>query len=144
MKDFKDSVMIALLPISSDWTNVDLPHMTLVYAGEKDDLSFSDFNEMTKEASDLALLSRPLTLRVSGVEIFGDDDSVDVFRVRPSQELMAMRRRVEKWNKSEYPFRPHVTIGPVGSFSGDRPMYIAFDRILVSWGDEHITFKLGH
>lgn len=143
-EDDADGVMIALLPIVSDWCKLDLPHLTLVYAGKMSDLKPTDFNEMAKDASMLACLSKPITLMVAGREAFGDpgDDPVDVFRLRPSQQVLAMRRFVDDWNASEYDFSPHVTIGPVGTLVDMVPRYIAFDRIAVVWGPDSITFNL--
>lgn len=147
MEDVTESVMIALLPITTDWCHIELPHLTLVYAGEKSKLKPGDFNELAKDAASIAMLSRPLTLEVIKKEQFGNwsedpGDMVDVFRLRASQELMAMRRVVERWNASEHPFNPHVTIGPVGTSVEIPPRYLAFDRILVGWGKETLTFWL--
>jgi 2'-5' RNA ligase len=118
--EFKQSAMIALLPITTDWCQIKLPHMTLVYAGETDKLKPTDFNELAKDACSIAMLSRSITLEVIGKEVFGNwtdnpADQVDVFRLRPTSELMAMRRMVDQWNASEHPFNPHVTIGPTGT-----------------------------
>lgn len=145
MEDSSGSAMIALLPIMTDWCRIELPHLTLVYAGETKDLSATDLNELAKDASMLAMLSSPITLRVMGVEVFGDwgDGKVNVLRLQPSPELWSMRRAVEKWNASEFPFRPHATIGPAGMGSiMDYPRYLAFNRVLVGWGNENITFDL--
>ena len=144
MDDFKDSVMIALLPITTDWCRIELPHLTLVYAGETKDLKPTDFNELAKDASMIAMMAKPLTLKVMGTEVFGDwgTERVDVLRLQPSPELWSMRRAVEKWNASEYPFRPHCTIGPTGSPLQEMPRYLAFNRIMVGWGKENITFEL--
>ncbi len=141
------SAMIALLPITSDWCHIDLPHMTLVYAGEIKDLQSTDFNQMAKDAAALAMLSRPLTLQVLNREQFGNwsensSDACDVYRLRPSSELMAMRHTVEGWNASEWPFNPHVTIGPPGTVVEMQPNYLAFDRVMVAWGQESLTFRL--
>ena len=144
MDGHDDGVMIALLPVISDWCQLELPHMTLVYVGHKDDLKPSTFNDLAKDASSLASLSGPLTLRVLDKKVFGGDDElkVDVFRLRPTPELLAMRRTLEVWNASEFPFSPHVTIGPVGTFVENPPSHIAFNRIMVGWGDEQLTFWL--
>lgn len=146
MDGFDGSAMIALLPTTSDWCKLECPHLTLVYAGETKDLQVTDFNELGKDASMLAMLSSPITLKVMGMEVFGDsvDGKVDVLRLQPSPELWSMRRAVEKWNVSEHPFRPHVTIGPTGttSWSMDYPRYIGFNRIMVGWGDEQMTFSM--
>lgn len=138
-----DGVMVAFLPTYSDWCKQELPHMTLVYAGVKDDLQPSDFNTLAKDAASLAMLTRSFGLRVTGVEVFGDEEKVDVLRFQPTSELLAMRRFVDHWNRSEHPFNPHATIGPQGSSYGiDVPGVVGFDRILVGWGDESLTFLL--
>lgn len=143
MDDFSDSVMIALLPTSSDWCKIDLPHLTLVYAGEKDDHPETAFNELAKDACTIAMLSNRLHTRVLGTEVFGEEDKVDVLRLELSPELLAMRKIVEHWNASQFPFRPHVTVGPAGE--GDQlicPQTISFDRVMVGWGEERLTFNL--
>lgn len=142
--DFPESVMIALLPITTDWCKIELPHMTLVYAGEIKNLKPTDFNDLAKDASMLAMLSRPITLKVTGVEVFGDwgSEQVNVLRLQPTPELWSMRRAVERWNASEFPFKPHCTIGPVGVQIQEMPRYLAFNRMLVAWGEEKLTFEL--
>lgn len=140
--DPSGSAMIALLPITTSWCNIELPHMTLVFAGLLSDLKSTAFNEMAKDAASIAMISNPVTLRVTGVEVFGDVEKVDVLRLQPSSQLLAMRRMVEKWNASDFPFKPHATIGPVGSLNGMMPNFLAFDRIAVGWGSELLTFWL--
>lgn len=137
-----ESVMIALLPSTSDWCQIDLPHLTLVYGGLVKDLKPSVFNEIAKDAAMLSMLTRSITLRVTGKKHFGDSGEVDVFTLESSTELLAMRRAVESWNKSDYPFNPHVTIGPVGSYIEQIPRYINFDRIMIGWGAERMDFWL--
>ena len=137
-----ESVMVALLPTTTDWCSIDLPHMTLVYAGLTKDLKPSNFNDIAKDAAMLAMLTNELQLPVMSKEVFGDDEKVDVFRIQPSPELLAMRHVVEKWNKSEHSFNPHVTVGPMGSFVEFPPRVLVFDRIMVGWGDEQLTFWL--
>jgi 2'-5' RNA ligase len=137
-----DSVMLALLPTTSDWCNIELPHLTLVYAGLKSDLKPSDFNELAKDAAMLAMLTSPLYLKVMAKETFGPNRDTDVFTLMPTPELWSMRRAVEKWNASQFAFNPHVTIGPTGTFVESVPRAIGFDRLLVAWGDDKITFWL--
>jgi 2'-5' RNA ligase len=137
-----EGVMIALLPSSSDWCNIELPHLTLVYAGVKSDLKPTDFNELAKDTAMLAALSFGIGLRVIAREPFGVNGEVDAFRLQPTTELWAMRRAVEKWNASQHPFNPHVTIGPIGTFVEIVPRAIYFDRLYVGWGDESLTFWL--
>lgn len=141
-----ESCMIALLPLTTDWCKIDLPHMTLVYGGLIADRKPTDFNEMAKDAAMLAMLTRPIQLRVTGVDVFGDNESgkVNVLKLQPTSELWAMRRSVESWNESEHSFSPHATIGPAEDFV-DRaflPPALYFDRIMVGWGDEQLTFWL--
>lgn len=145
MDDHDDSVMVALLPITSDWSKLELPHLTLVYAGKKADLQGGSYNDLVKDAASIAMMSPPITLRVMEREVFGKGmEQVDVLRLRNSSELMAMRNVVESWDQSEWPFNPHVTVGPVGSSFGVIPAYIAFDRIAVVWGNNPVTFWLRH
>lgn len=137
--------MIAFLPTNTDWCKIDLPHMTLVYAGTTSDLKPTDFNTLAKDAASLASLASPFFLRVLAKELFGDPGSeVDVFRLQPTTELWAMRRFVEGWNKSQHPFNPHVTIGPAGTLSPSDPVprTIGFNRVYVGWGEESLTFNL--
>lgn len=142
------SAMIAFLPMTTDWSELDLPHLTLVYAGEISKLKTTAFNEMAKDAASVAALTNPFVLQVFSREVFGgwpsDDEEVDVIRFRLTTELAAMRRMVEHWNASEFSkFNPHCTIGPKGSGSKHEiPMTIAFDRIMVAFGPEQLTFWL--
>lgn len=144
MSEFSGSAMIALLPITTDWCRQETPHLTLVYAGEISKLGPSAFNELAKDAASIAMLSRPIQLRVVEPAIFGDEEKVDVFRLEHKSELAAMRRMVERWNASQHSFNPHVTIGPAGSLHTleYRPPALAFDRVMVGWGDEHLTFLM--
>lgn len=135
--------MLALLPTDTEWCKIELPHLTLVYAGLKSDLPVTAFNDLAKDAAMLAALSPGIGLRVVAREQFGPNgDLVDVFRLQPTTELWAMRRAVERWNKSEFPFNPHVTIGPSGTIVDIVPRGLYFDRLYVGWGDESLTFWL--
>lgn len=144
--DYPESAMICLLPIMDDWCKIKLPHMTLVYVGKITDLKPTTFNELAKDASSLATVTNPLTIRTTGVEAFGNwgnGGEVDVIRLQLTPELMAMRRFVNDWNASEYPFNPHCTVGPKGSASMvPIPPAIAFDRIAVGWGKDLVSFWL--
>lgn len=142
----KTSAMLALLPITDDWCKIECPHMTLVYAGKVSDLGPGTFNELAKDAASLAMISSRLYLRVSGVAVFGDDTmenpKVNVLTLQPTSELLAMREMVEQWNQSKFPFRPHCTIGPVSDMIPEVPPSLAFDRLMVGYGEDQITFRL--
>jgi 2'-5' RNA ligase len=142
--DAATGVMIALLPIISDWCKIELPHLTLVYCGTTDKLKPTDFNELAKDASMLAAMNPPLTLSVQGIKKFGNgEEQVLGLDIQPSPQLWAMRRAVEEWNASEYKlFDPHCTIGPIGTPVPYIPRAVAFDRVYVGWGDDNLTFNL--
>lgn len=138
-----EGVMIAFLPTSCDWSKVDLPHMTLVYAGSKNDMKPSDFVSLSKDAASLALLANPFYLISKGIQRMGPDgDQVNVLALQPTPDLWAMRKFVEGWNKSAMPFSPHVTIGPVTPFVDNVPRSVGFDRLYVGFGTENLTFNL--
>src|SRR5690349_10666515 len=142
MDGVEDSAMIALLPVVANWSKLELPHLTLVYAGLVADNPPTTYQAMAKDAAALAMTNRPITLKTMGVEVFGDAEKVDVLRLRNTPQLVAMRRLVEDWNRSEWAFNPHVTIGPAGSGSltpGEYPGYVAFDRICVCYGGDMMT-----
>lgn len=122
-----EGIMIAFLPTSSEWCEQDLPHMTLVYAGVISDRSPGDFNSLAKDAASVALMTPRFGLRVAGVEVFGDEEKVNVLRLRPTPELLAARHFVESWNASSHPFNPHATIGPATSFP---PTQYSSDAVL--------------
>lgn len=136
MGDFPTSVMVALLPNTVDWCRIDLPHMTLVYAGEIQDLKDSVHDRLIKTAIDISLSYGPVTTKVLKVDLFGENEDTEVFRLNKTPQLTAMRMVLETWNASVYPFNPHATIGPVGSFQPPAPQELVFDRIAVAWGDQ--------
>lgn len=147
MQDGSGSAMIALLPIVSDWCKIDLPHLTLVYAGMLTDLKPEDYTNLLRDASALAIISNPLTLRVGATAVFGDNTpdnpQVNVLKFVSTPELSSMRTFVEKWNASQFPFNPHATIGPVDGLPiMNVPSFVAFNRIMVGWGTDSMTFNL--
>lgn len=147
MDENSKTAMIALLPTHDEWCKIDLPHLTLVFAGDIKELKPSDINEMTKDASLLTtLVSDGISLSVIGVETFGGNhgfDPVYALKFRPNPELLAMRKIVEKWNKSQYPFNPHSTIGPATQRVNEdlMPRLVRFDRVLVQMGDDSLVFN---
>lgn len=136
-------VMIAFLPTYGEWCRQELPHLTLVFCGDIAEIPFTAFNDMAKDAAFIARTTRPFSLEVKGVEVFGDEDPVDVLTLQATAPLLLARKYVESWNKSEHPFNPHATIGPQGSAEGLLPTVLHFDQILVAWGNRHIKFPLG-
>lgn len=138
------SAMIAYLPTNTDWCKQDLPHMTLVYAGDITKLQPSDQNALTKDALSAGSITKAFATIVTGLETFGEGlEQVDVLTLYPGPELLRARQLVEKWNASQYKdFAPHATIGPKGSFSGTFPTVLYFDRIMVAWGDQQTIFPL--
>lgn len=142
MEDFSRAVMLALLPVNAEWCRIELPHMTLVYAGKMDQLTPADYNELGKDTLRLSKASPPLVLDVIGVDIFGDEEPVDVLLLEETPALTSMRASVERWNASDHPFNPHVTVGPVGSLEGTVPSQILFDKVSFNWGDRGFNCNL--
>jgi len=134
--------MIALLPATTDWTMDKLPHMTLVYAGEIGELDPTTHNQLGKDAMSIGMSFPPQVLEVLGIETMGDEEKVDVLRLKPNKDLLAMRSAVEVWNASQHPYKPHVTIGPVGTVPRNIPKRVTFDRVYVGWGPTGSTYQL--
>lgn len=144
MDGVNDKIMIALLPMTTDWSTLELPHLTLVFAGLVSDHPMSDLNAMGKDASSLAALAQPIMLKTIKMEQMGPpDDVVSAITLRPNTELMAMRNFVEKWNQSEFTeYKPHCTVGPYPSVPTNFPEQIAFNKIVLCWGNTHLTFSM--
>lgn len=143
MGDYPDSAMIALIPTTTYWCKIELPHMTLVYAGDITNLSQGSHNELAKAALSLAMSNSPVVLKVLGLDVFGDgDERVDVLRLEPTPQIMAMRSAVESWNASQYTdYKPHATVGPAGLADPMKmPQFLEFDQIMCSWGDQQTSY----
>lgn len=138
-------VMVAFLPTNGEWCKQPLPHMTLVYCGTIDDVSYAQFGDIAKDAISVArLIRRPFMLDVVGIEQFGDDgEKVDVLKLGSTSMVELARKHVQMWNASEKPFTPHATIGPEGSAEGELPTRLYFDRIAAVWGPKQLVFRLG-
>lgn len=142
MGEFSNSGMIALLPSASSWFQVKLPHLTLAYLGEIDRLSPSVRNEATKAILTIGHSFPPVTVPLVARELLGPEAPVDALVFQPNDALLEIRKRVEEWNVSDYVFKPHVTIGDQGVSIVDAPEFLTFNRILLSWGDDNVSFKL--
>lgn len=142
-----NGVMIAFLPTNGLWCKQPDPHMTLVYCGTIEDVSYAQFGDIAKDALAVArLMRRPFPLDVLGIEQFGGNDDgprVDVLKLQSTSQLEMARRHVQIWNASQHPFNPHATIGPEGSAEGELPTLLYFDRIAAVWGPKQLTFRLG-
>lgn len=138
--------MLAYLPTDGSWCKQPLPHMTLVYGGTLEDRDYSVFNQLAKDAITVCRITPPFSLDVEGIETFGpEDERVDVLRLSTTPALIRARQLVEHWNMSEHrEFKPHATIGPVGSARGVLPTKLHFDRIMVAFGNEDMTFRLSY
>jgi hypothetical protein len=142
--------------------------MTLAYAGPIADLKESDLNAMTKDAISAARVTGTFSLNVTSVDRLGEgEDEVDVLMLHATPQLLVARNIVSKWDRSGFPdYKPHATIGPVGSAFADKVGYIDdsnydspygevnryrlgdafpdklyFNRIVVTWGDKKIVFN---
>lgn len=142
--DHSDDIMIAFLPTSASWVKQDLPHLTLVYAGETRLYTPSDKRAMLGLTFVIARSTPPFSLDAMGLDVFGDDEKVDVLRLKKNDVLNRSRRMADKWNQSKHPnFNPHVTIGPEGSADPKRvPSKVSFDRVGLFWGDAQLVYNL--
>lgn len=140
-------VMLAFLPSGdTSWCKQDLPHLTLVYAGDIADQPITAFNDLAKDAITVARTMKPFKLDVLGVNVFGTEDSpkVDALSLQPIPQLYTARKLVDHWNASEFKdLSPHVTVGPQGSADGTIPTVLYFDRLVAAWGNRQLVFNLG-
>lgn len=143
MGEFDSSVMVALLPTTTYWCHQELPHVTLLYAGHIPDLKPTVRNELAKQTISIAQEFGPFTVDVLGTDVFGTTELVDVMKLELTPELRAMRSQLEQWNGSEHTdYKPHATIGPVGSPIENLPSRLTFDRICFKWGDATLISDL--
>ena len=145
MGDYPDSSMISFLPVEASWVKQDFPHLTLVFTGEIDEAPKTLRSELLFNTAVLAMTMQPFLLEPQGLKIFGDgDDKVDVLTLALIPELAKARELVDEYSKSIHKtYKPHITIGKVGSAKGVRlPDEVVFDRIALSWGDKHEIFDL--
>ena len=143
MPNSNSSIMVALLPVSSEWCKIDLPHVTIVYGGEVSSSKPTMFNELAKLASLVAGMTNELLAKVEKVDIFGDEERVSVLVLEKTKEVLELRRIFEKWDDSNFTvYKPHATIGPEGSEINPVPLYLVFDRLAVVWGDQILSFRL--
>lgn len=145
MGELDTTSMIAFLPTYADWVQQELPHMTLVYAGEIDRLGPQGFNGMLADVFALLQNSGEFSLSPTAIDVFGDEGSrVDVLRLLPTPSLLMQRKFVEKWNASEHKdYAPHITIGPEGSSRlAQLPARVRFDRLCWTWGPKTYTWPL--
>ena len=141
-----DKVMVALLPIFSDGMQIDYPHLTLCYAGKKSDLPSSSLDQLAKATASFAVFCRPVTLRTLTKSVFGegtlDSPKVDVLQFHPNLDLAKMRSMVQEWDVSTFPFNPHMTLGPEGSWQGTPPSMVGFERVAFCVGNERQEFMM--
>lgn len=144
MDEFEQSVMVALLPTTTNWCKIDFPHVTIIYAGEIPELNPSLRNDLAKQALSVTTSFPPLVVDVLAVDEFGSEEMVDVLLLRPTPELNYFYNKFKMWDNGGHPtFKPHATIGPMGSAKDQVPNVLILDRICVSWGKENLVYALG-
>lgn len=138
MAEHDDKVMIALLPTTTFWCRIDLPHLTLVYAGDVTNLTQDDKSSMAKTVADIAKSFNPVPAVVLGTNVFGEgEEMVEVLELKLNEQLDVMRSMVQHWNASQYTeFKPHVTVGDLKFHGSLVPNIITFDRIGLFWGSD--------
>ena len=137
MGDFHTGVCIIGLPRDA----VEDEHITIVYAGETDQLVSAPFSTMCEVVNRMASLFNPFPASVIGHDWFGPpDERVQVAKL-DSPFLYTMRSCVEHFHNSQFGFRPHITavngvLRPVGST-------VWFNRIAVWYGEDRMERVLG-
>ena len=144
MAEQNKSVAIVLLPSDDSWCRQEFAHTTLVYVGDDIDLNaFLLKDALVKMALVVSTITSPFLVEVSGIEVFGDEERVDVLALEPRPKLLAVRELFLKWDNLEFPdYKPHATIGPAFGPRQNIPIALLFDRICVWWGDEKVIFWL--
>lgn len=143
MNEYETDGMVALLPIETEWARQPLPHMTVIYIEDVRLLTPSSVNELAKDILIMAQHFPQQTVKVLGVETFGDDEPVDVLRLAPTPTISAMNKLLREWDDSKYPeYKPHATIGPVGSLDAEPPLTLTFDKIMLALGEQNFVFDL--
>lgn len=124
---------------------IDIPHVTVLYLGYK--------NQVPVSASAALLvnidhLEAPGTIATTGLEAFGsDDDKVWVATLDDSvlgplrEQIKARSARYGIMDASSYPdYRPHVTLAPYGKDKPALPRSVTLGPLEMWWGDEHISW----
>lgn len=143
--EHQQSVMVALLPTDGSWCQQDLPHCTLVYAGEIPNLNPYLHSRLKEAALVMSLSTNAFTTKVSGVGVLGDEKAVWVMHLEDHPTLTWLRMMVSHHSASKFPFRPHCTIGEVGTAYvnvSNIPEEVTFDRLLVAWGENRTVYPL--
>lgn len=135
--------MVALVPSDGSWCHQDDPHVTLVYAGElaPDDPTIERLLGICRE---LASQTHVMAVPVTGTAVFGEgEDQVDVLTLEKTPELAQLRAVLEWANGSQYTdYKPHATIGPVGSANDDLPDQLVLTSLWMVTGNDEWTWPL--
>lgn len=135
--------MVALLPVEASWCKIDIPHVTIIYLEDVDNLEKGAFYEISKKVSSIALATSIFSEKVIGVKIFGEEEKVDVLELQKGRQLLEFKELLDRWDSGTFPeFRPHATIGKMGSTEPlSIPLILTFDRIAIGWGDDYFVFR---
>jgi 2'-5' RNA ligase len=134
--------MVALFPTETAWCHIKIPHVTIIYLEDVDSLESDVFYEISKKVSDLALVTKVFSEKVTGIEVFGEDERVEVLRLNKGPRLLEFKNLLTIWDFGSFPdFKPHATIGPIGSSDQNPPLILTFDRIAIGWGDDYFVFR---
>lgn len=162
--DYSDSVCIMAIPAAGDPVHDIGPedkHATVLYFGDISDHDDPEAMAATKEPMLGMLLGvgqdmGPFSAKVIGVEPLGDSEPPAQVWMLDSPDLQALFLALREAtpdaiydgaDATRYPeYTPHVTIGygvdddDLAEAAGLRA--IAFDRLSLWWGDEHIDVPL--
>jgi hypothetical protein len=130
-------VILALLPNDA----IDDEHMTLVYAGQTDQLVSAPLETMQEVCRRLATIFAPFPAWVTGMDAFGADSDVPVATI-DSAQIHQLRACVEHFHNSQYGLRPHITALPGRPPRAPGSTFM-FDRLALWYGDHREEFRLG-
>jgi len=150
--DFTGSILAAIAidgPV--DWSDIELPHLTLAYGGKLGDENQPDLDMMRATLKALAEETEPFSLLPSGGGFLGSEDAYVVFVEAPP--LQALNFELRSYARSEHSgFLPHVSVSyPPEEGPDERPFpkrsdfpdEIFVTKLILAVGEEVEEFPLG-
>jgi len=138
---------VAVLPdAGEDVLGAPDPHVTIVWGGELEEAEGHVVPELRSLVQFSARFHAPFSAMVVGTDMFGqNEEQTHVLRLEAPQ-FYFLRNIFEQYSKSEYGFKPHLSVpSPPVRY----PDSILFKRLALWLGDsrvesaERITYRLG-
>lgn len=145
--DYANSIMVALVPDDASYSELDDPHLTLVYGGDATDEGAPDIEEIHATVAVLAAENEVVVARRSGAGELGEEGAH--IMLLEHFALDSMRLELARYNRSDHPgFIAHSTIRYADADdplprARDLPEEVTFSNMLVAVGDDHTLYPLG-